>query len=401
MKVSTFTAAILQKMIGIKKCQAAFISHIVILFLSMRSRKNFLMMGRYSNLSEQTYRNNFKKDFDFKAANSILIKEHCGSDLAFIFDPSYIKKSGKKTPGTGYFWSGCANSVKWGMEISSLAVADMENHTAMHYHAQQTQYIKTKDEDTLRTYYSKLIAAQAPDMLKISNVIILDAFFSKQGFVDSMCELGFCMVSRLQSNIYLKYAYTGERKKKPGRPKIYDGQVDLKNLREDHFTVLKKTDDEIAYQGVVHVRALGRWCSVVIVHIMKGEKVHKALVYFSTDKDMAGEKVYQYYKMRYQIEFLFRDTKNHLGLEDSQSRQTKALDFHFNMALTTLNIAKAMHWYSIPKEKRTTFSIQNIKTQYINQFILDRLILIYGKDPNLEINNPNIRELYDLGRITA
>ena len=216
-----------------------------------------------------------------------------------------------------------------------------------------------------------------------------------------MCELGFSMVSRLQSNIYLRYAYRGEKKQGRGRPKSYDGQVDIKDLRPDYFNILKKTADEVVYEGIVHVRSLGRWCRVVIVHIIKDEKVHKALVYFSTDETMTGEKVYQYYKMRYQIEFLFRDTKNHLGLEDSQSRQAKALDFHFNSSLTTLNIAKAMYWYSIVKEERPAFSIQDIKTQHVNQFILDRLISIYGKDPNVEKNNPLIKELYDLGRIAA
>jgi hypothetical protein len=35
--------------------------------------------------------------------NKTLIKEHCSEELAIAFDPSFISKSGKKTPGTGYF----------------------------------------------------------------------------------------------------------------------------------------------------------------------------------------------------------------------------------------------------------------------------------------------------------
>jgi hypothetical protein len=135
MKVETFTGAILQKMSGICKSQVKFIVHIVKLFLSMRGRKTYLMMARYGTYCEQTYRQNFEKDFDFKALNKELIKTYCGSELTWIFDPSYIAKSGKKTPGVGYFWSGCAGRPQWGLEISSLAVADIENHTAMHYHA--------------------------------------------------------------------------------------------------------------------------------------------------------------------------------------------------------------------------------------------------------------------------
>ena len=77
------------------------------------------------------------------------------------------------------------------------------------------------------------------------------------------------------------------------------------------------------------------------------------------------------------------------------------MDFHFNTSLTTLNIAKALHWFSIEKEQRPPFSMADIKTQYVNELILDRLISIYGKDPSIEKNKPEIRELYQLGRIAA
>ena len=43
----------------------------------------------------------------------------------------------------------------------------------------------------------------------------------------------------------------------------------------------------------------------------------------------------------------------------------------------------------------------DIKTQYVNELLLDRLISIYGKDPSIEKNNPAIRDLYLLGHIAA
>jgi hypothetical protein len=50
---------------------------------------------------------------------------------------------------------------------------------------------------------------------------------------------------------------------------------------------------------------------------------------------MSGKKIWGIYINRFQIEFLFRDAKGHLGLEHCQSRQENALDFHFNHVLTT------------------------------------------------------------------
>ena len=399
MKVETFTAAILQKMSGIGKSQFKFIVHIVHLFLSMRGRKNYLMMARYGTYCEQSYRQNFEKDFDFKALNKALISEYCGKELTWVFDPSYISKSGKSTPGTGYFWSGCAGCSKWGIELSVLAVADIENHTAMHYHAAQTQFMK--GEETLRAYYAKLICAQAADLQKISKVMNFDAFFSKYAFVDSICGAGFTLISRMAWNTYMRYAYVGPQKGGRGRPKEYDGKIDTQNVSTKHFKIIKSDDEEIVYEGIGHIRSLKKWCKIVIVNTLKDGKVNKAFIYFSTDRNMVGEQIYQYYRLRYQIEFLFRDGKGFLGLEDSQSRQENAMDFHFNIALSTLNIAKAMHWLAVPKEERGAFSMADIKTQYINELVLDKLICIYGKDPLMEKNNPKIMELYQLGRIAA
>ena len=403
MKVESFTAAILQKMSGIGKSQFKFIVHIVHLFLSMRGRKNYLMMARYGTYCEQSYRQNFEKDFekdfDFKAMNRQLITDYCGKELIWLFDPSYISKSGKSTPGTGYFWSGCAGRPKWGLELSALAVGDIENHTAMHYHATRTQFVK--GEESLLMYYAKLICNQAETLQKISKVMCFDAFFSKYPFINSICGAGFTLISRMACNTYMRYAYGGLQKAGRGRPKEYDGKIDTKNVSTKHFKIIKSDNDEIVYEGIGHIRCLERWCKIIIVNTLKEGKVHKAFIYFSTDVNMVGEQIYQYYRLRYQIEFLFRDAKGFLGLEDSQSRQENALDFHFNISLSTLNIAKAMHWLAVPKQERGAFSMTDIKTQYINELVLDRIISIYGKDPSVEKLNPKIRDLYQLGRIAA
>ena len=399
MKVSTFTATILGKIPEMGLVKRNFITHILGLYLSLGGRYNFLNMSSYGTYKEQSYRRNFEKEFCFKSFNKTLIKSHCSADLALIFDPSYIAKSGHKTPGSGYFWSGCAHCMKWGLEISGIAVADMENHTAMHYHASQTSAIK--GDETLRSYYAQLIVKQKEDLQKISKIIAFDAFFSKKPFTDAICDAGFTMISRMQKNTYMRYKYTGAQSEGRGRKKEYGDKIDPKDVSADHFTLLKQDADEIIYEGIAHIRSLKRWCKVLIVQKLKEGKIRSALIYFSTDIQMVGLRVLQLYKMRFQIEFLYRDAKQFIGLEQCQSRQEQALEFHFNCALTTLNIAKAMHWLSIPKEQRNAFSMADIKTQYINELVLDKIISFYGKDPNIEKNNPEIKKLYQLGKIAA
>jgi hypothetical protein len=55
-----------------------------------------------------------------------------GHRRAIALDQSYIDKSGKCTPGVNYYWSGCANSAKWGLEITAIALVDVDKKEAIH-----------------------------------------------------------------------------------------------------------------------------------------------------------------------------------------------------------------------------------------------------------------------------
>ncbi|MDM8556448.1 hypothetical protein QUF75_17120 [Desulfococcaceae bacterium HSG7] len=57
---------------------------------------------------------------------------YCSDHKVIAGDCGYIPKSGKKTPHIGKFWNGCASKAQKGLEISALAVADIEKNTAMH-----------------------------------------------------------------------------------------------------------------------------------------------------------------------------------------------------------------------------------------------------------------------------
>ena len=87
------------------------------LFMAIPDRINFLQLGRYGCFSEQTYRNLFEHEtFDWFAFNGSIISKHLtGKRKAIAIAPSYIPKSGHKTPWIGYFRSGCAGDYKRGL----------------------------------------------------------------------------------------------------------------------------------------------------------------------------------------------------------------------------------------------------------------------------------------------
>ena len=155
MKTLSLTSAMLDKMPQIGKWQRAFFLHLIPLFLSIRGRINFSQMAQYGIFSLTTYRNNFDKPkpFDFLTFNTHHVEmQSSGYNVILLIAaadrPSHINKSGKNTFQKGYFWSGCAKSMKEGLEISGVAVGDVDNHTAFHLEAVQTPNKQSLESDS-------------------------------------------------------------------------------------------------------------------------------------------------------------------------------------------------------------------------------------------------------------
>ena len=88
---------------------------------------------------------------------------------------------------------------------------------------------------------------------------------------------------------------------------------------------------------------------------------------------MKAMDVLEYYRTRFQVEFCFRDAKQFTGLTDCQSRDLDKLHFHFNAALTSVNIAKAN-----ALEKGTAFSMTSVKVLCHNIFLMQGLFPFQG-----------------------
>jgi hypothetical protein len=69
--------------------------------------------------------------------------------------------------------------------------------------------------------------------------------------------------------------------------------------------------------------------------------------------------------------------------------------------LTAINITKAEHWLSMPKEERRAFSKTNIKTLYYNELLLKRFFCAFGVNPHMTKNQHKVKELLDIGKIAC
>jgi hypothetical protein len=399
MSIETLTSTILRKMSELNKWQREFFLHHVVLFLSLRGRYTYLGFERYGQKNEATYRKHHSSGFDFVSFNRHLILEHTSNRRLIAFDPSYISKSGKSTPGVGYFWSGCASKAKWGLEVCGFGAVDLEANTALHYFAVQT--IPEAGERPM-DFYCRLLRDKASELLKISPYIAVDAFFSKESFVSTAIECGLHVITRLRDDAVLHYPPPPKKRGQRGAPKKYGDRFWAKAPDTNHLPCIHQTEGQRILGGTAYVKSLGRSVSIAIVQELKADgQVKSAKVFICTDTTLDPANIWPWYKSRFQIEFLFRDAKQHTGLEDTQSRKREALEYHFNMSLTAVSIAKAAHHLSIKKEERGAFSMADIKTQYFNELFVGRIFQAFGKFPDLTINHAALKNIYNLGKIAA
>ena len=80
---------------------------------------------------------------------------------------------------------------------------------------------------------------------------------------------------------------------------------------------------------------------IVVLLNRKDPAKPRFIVLGSTDPELNGYKLLDLYAARFQIECLFRDSKQFTGLLDCQARAESALDFHCNASLATLNLVRA------------------------------------------------------------
>jgi len=391
-------SSMIDKIPNINLWRRTFLIETFILFMSIRGRINFLQLARYGKYKEQRYRQQFEKHFDFLSFNKELTLSHGSGRFAIAFDPSYISKSGKKTPGLGWYWSGCANSAKWGLEIGGLAAIDIDNHTAFHLEAVQTI---NADDQSLSDWYAKVISDRKDTLTSISKYLVADAWFSKRSFADQVILSGMHLISRLRDDADLRYLCNELPTGKRGRPRKYAGKIIISDIDKNYFRFISSNEDEWVYAAEVYSKALKRNIMLVYVRYLKttGKDTHK--LYFTTDVDMDPTDVLLYYHSRFQIEFLYRDGKQHTGLTDSQARSENKLHFQFNASLTSINVAKAIHWLSIPKEKRGAFSMSDIKTMNHNILMLNRFFDVFGICPHSIKNQNYVKELILYGTMVA
>ena len=166
----------------------------------------------------------------------------------------------------------------------------------------------------------------------------------------------------------------GKQKLGKGRNRKYNGKIDLKNLNRKYVKLVSKLENENIYSLKAYSKSLKIVLNLVIVFTKNPKDKWSHKIYFSTDLKKTWKEILDRYRLRFQIEFLYRDAKQFTGFKHCEARSKNKLNFHWNMSLTAIYWAKIRHW--LPQKDKNqkaelVFSMSEIKTQYNNELLLN------------------------------
>ena len=393
---------IIEKISILSKAQRGFLVAAVQAILCCRWRINFRSLAEVSAYGEKTYRRQYGRTIDFvplhrAVADSVLASS---SGLRVIgFDPTFLPKAGKHTPGISKFWNGSAQRAESGLEATLTAVIDVGHRIAFPLAIQQTLHPKlrqtiqqntsaatdktatdktatneTPKESWLIAEYLHHLRQVKPLLHKSERHLVVDAYFAKKSFLDGIDTVDLFCITKLRKDANLKYFYHGQvRAKGRGRQKVYDGKVEWNNLRADAFERTVLEDGTVLLSAVLFHTGVKRRLTIVIVQ-QQHHKGMRQTILASTDLSLDALSIYRAYGARFQLEFVIRDAKGFTGLTDAQTRNLNALDTHLNMSMLALGLAKAEHYQRVGIESEKPFSMNAIKTRAFNEHFALRIL---------------------------
>ena len=331
-----------------------------------------------------------------------------GEEYILGGDATTVTKAGHQTFGLDRFFSGLRGQVVKGLEFFVFSLISVrgrksfplvmgqtvrsEAEKAILKHRRQARYEvkkkgkkkrkkltgrpkgdKNKDKEKLELSAELLrINGLLKQLLKLIRLfvtvkyVVLDGHFGHAQAVLMAHENGLELVSKLRCDaaLYEPYegAYSGKgRRKKYGKKLNYD-EIPAKYLQKSETKGGMTTN---YYQGIFLNRKFSCPLNVVIIEkrdVEKGKIGH--VILFSSDVELSWEKLIEYYSLRFQIEFNFRDAKQHFGLEDFMNVTEEGVKNAANLSFLMVNLSAKLR----EERAESCVGINDLKSQFRGVF---------------------------------
>lgn len=378
--------------LNICKRQRRFLIEAFRVLFAHQGRSNFSNLSRYSTLHEHTFRRHFGRCFDWLAFNMVVLRlrAHPAETLIGVFDTSFIPKSGRRSWGLDKFFSHAAKAMRTGLELSLLAVIATQSRRTIALDATQTPPGLSKN--STGPSYSRIdfYLEQITDLLeKLPKVRywIGDGYYARVKVFNKLAGHERYLITKLRSDANLRFVIDPEKRR--GR---YGAKVRFEHFEESGFQYVGPLEDLPhikLYSAHVNSEHFWRDLRLVVLHNQRDDSY---IVLCSSDVDQDPREVVRFYRLRYQLEFVIRDAKQHLGLTHCQARSQTRLDFHFNIVVAAVNVGRLM-------AEHCSLSLASLTRELYNTFIVDHCLSQLSPEAELGIRDPALTQVIQMGRI--
>jgi putative transposase len=416
------------------------LSRIVVAMLAMTGRITQRGISRWSEKggSYRTIQRFFHTDIDWLAVQWRFF-------LLFAYDPAgvyllagdetVITKAGKHTFGLDRFFSSLFDKAVPGLACFSLALVHIGKRQA--YSLCNAQVLRTPEEkeqaqkrkQSKKTGGSgrprgrpkgsknqnKAEALLCPELVRIQTqtqqalkllhkklsvvYFVLDGHFGNHLALQMARQCGLHLISKMRCDAALFQEPSVLQKQLQPRRK-YGDRLDFANMPE---AWLRSSQIEgeyriCVYQGrCLHPHFAHRLNVVVIqkTHLQSGRRGH--IVLFSSDLFLGAEAIIDYYRLRFQIEFTFREAKQHFGLEDFMGVKQTSVTNAMNLSFFLVNLSQCLL-----ESLRTRFvvaGISDLKSWYRGRYYASALLKRLPQKPEAIICEHLLEQICRLGVI--
>lgn len=374
---------------------------------SLTGRVTMLGISRWAEKggSYRTVQRFFATAFLWTALHIKFVESHLFNpwhEYILAGDATTITKSGKNTFGINRFFSGVLGVVVKGLEFFAISLIDVTNGKSYPLGVKQTirekaespkrkkKRLKKKkrsgknkpanlqgrpsgalNKDKMKLELSSelvRIHKLLQSVLKLLRVFVqvryiaLDGHYGHNQVVLMARENCLELVSKLRKDAVLYEKYEGEQKSRGARKKKGE-RLKLDEIPSQYWQKQVREKEIVTnyYAGVFLHPSFGMELKVVIIEKKneQRQKIARALL-FGSDLELSWEKIVEYYSLRFQIEFNFRDAKQHFGLEDFMNTTERGVENAVNLSFLMVNVSAKL----LAEKGESCVGINDLKSQY-------------------------------------
>ena len=254
----------------------------------------------------------------------------------------------------------------------------------------------------LQTLQTQLLAVKDLVGSRLSlTYVVLDGAFGNNYALQMVRRCGMQIISKLRADSALYFPYTGTYSGHGPRKK-YGEKLTIANLPKT--SLIQQTTTGLMqtsiYQMNLWHKSFPQLLNVVILvkeHLKTGKRAHVILV--SSDSNLSAEHIIEYYRLRFQIEFNFRDAKQFWGLEDFMNIREQQVTTAMNLSFFLVNVSQIL----LRRFRHTTpaFSVNDLKAHFRGVKYVNAVLELLPEKPDTIVMQQIAEEIGKLGSINV